>query len=337
LERQLTPTTNNWQEQIKELQALLDELRPRLIDAEAQLAEKIAAINAFEFQLRAQLGPLIDRLDKLQGDIQELRRQLRRMQEDWFFAQDVTDTVDWDMADWQFGSETGAAAEGHYRYMGPQIQPPPKDLSADTQEAIKKLYRQLARRFHPDLALSEEDRAYRTDMMMRINAAYAAGDLEQLQTIATEPDSVTQLDAAQSDQQLAEALMREVARCQRRLTEIGEELGRLARHRNAQLREKAEQLARKGRDFLEELAVELREQIAHTMVERDVLQQEIDSFGEDDPDFASDMFADTILDLNLEQIFEADPDLEAEDWHRRHSSKRFSFEDDDDILDDLDY
>lgn len=336
LERQLTETTNNWQTQIKELQALLDELRPRLIDAEAQLAEKIAAISAFEFKLRAQIGPLVDRLEKLQGEIRALRQQLRHMQEDWFFAQDIEDSIEWDTTDWQFDATSGAAAEGRYRYMGPQVQPPAGELSKDTREAIKKIYRQLARRFHPDLALNEEDRAYRTDMMMRINAAYTAGDLEQLQAIATEPDSVSHLDAAQTDQQLAEALMREVARCQRRLSEIGEEMARLARHRNARLQEKAEQLVQKGRDYLQELMVELQEQIAQAMVERDVLQQEIETFGEEIPDFASDMFADTMFNLNLEQVFEADPDLEAEDWHRRYS-KESGYENDEDILDNLDY
>ncbi len=334
METKLVQTTNDWQEQVKELQALLDELRPKLIEAEARLAERIANISAFEFRLRATIGPLVERLERLQKEIQGYRKQLRQMQENWFFAQDNEAMDEWDLADWQFGADAGAAAQGEYRYMGPKVQPPPKDLSEDTQEAIKKLYRQLARRFHPDLALNEEDRAYHTEMMMRINAAYAAGDLEQLQAIATEPDSVSHLDAAQTDQQLAEALMREVARCQRRLAEIEEELARLAKHRNAQLLEKAEKAKAHGNDFLQMVADELQEKIAQTLVERDVLKQQIESFSEEEVEFARDDFADTIYDLNLEQVFEEDPDIEAETWSMRRRS-RFTY--DDDILDDLDY
>ncbi len=333
MERKLVQTNNNWQEKVKELQILLEELRPKLIDAEAKLAESISRISAFEFKLRAKIAPLAERLERLQKEIQDYRQQLRQMQDDWYFAQDENAKDDWDPGDWQFGEEAGAAAEGDYRYMGPQLQPPPIDLSEDTQDAIKKLYRQLARRFHPDLASNEEDRAYHTQIMMRINAAYTAGDLEQLQKIAMEPDSIAHLDAAQTEQQLAEALMREVARCQHRLAEIEEELARLAKHRNARLLEKAQRAEMKGIDYLHVMAVELQEIIAQKLVERDVLKQQIEAFGEEEDDFTRDDFADTIYDLNLEQVFEYDPDIDAESWSWRRR-KRISY-DDDDILDDL--
>lgn len=303
-----------------------------LIEAEARLTENISRISTFEFKLRATIGPLTERLERLQKEIQDYKKQLRQMQDDWFFAQEFDGKDDWDSADWQFGAEASATTEGRYRYMGPQIQLPPKELSEDTQEAIKKLYRQLARRFHPDLASNEEDREYYTQMMMKINAAYGAGDLEQLQKIAMEPGSISHLDAAQTDQQLAEALMREVARCQRRLAEIEEELARLAQHRNAQLLIKAQRAEAKGVDFLQTLAEELQEKITQKLVERDVLKQQIDAFGEEEADFARDDFADTIYDLNLEQVFEYDPDIEAESWSWRRRGRIY----DDDEWDDLD-
>lgn len=335
---ELIQTPNNWQAQIKELQALLETLRPQLIEAEANLTEKIAAITAFEFKLRAQIAPLVERLERLQSEVQALKKQLRQMQDDWFFAQsseNLDGLDDWSGTEWQFGAGSGATAAGEYRYMGPEMQPPPQELSADSQETLKKLYRQLARRFHPDLAESETDRAYHTQMMMRINAAYAAGDLEQLQQIALEPDSIAHADGALSDQQLAEALLREVARCQRRLAEIKEELARLAQHRNARLLEKARQAEKRGIDFLQKMAAELQEKITHKRIERDVLEQQIEMFADEEMEFAGDDFADTMYDLNLEQVFEDDPDLAAEHWSWKRRG-RYSFEDDE-MTDEIDY
>lgn len=335
MEQGLAETGENWREKIADLQALLADIQPKLIDAEARLAERFAEISRFEFKLRLQIEPLVQRLEALKNEIRALRRQLRQMQEDWFFARENDTDSDFVMADWNFDEEAGAAAAGDYRYMGPRAQPPLTDLSEDKQDAIKRLYRQLARRFHPDLARDEAERAYRTDIMMRINAAYAAGDLEKLQAIAAEPDNPSHVDYAQTDQQLAAAMLRELVRCRQRLAEIEKEFASLSQHRNAILLRRAQRAEASGYDLLAEMALELQEEIAQSMVERDILLQEIESFSFEQPEMAPDTFADTILDLSLEQMFDEDDDfLAAKDWTRRRSN--WFHHDDDDILDDLD-
>ena len=98
---------------------------------------------------------------------------------------------------------------------------------------LKQLYRRLARRFHPDLVLDETDRAYRTDMMMAINAAYAAGDLDALERLANEPDTISY--EPRSPEELIAALQREVDHCRRRLAEISTEMTTLERHDSSRL------------------------------------------------------------------------------------------------------
>lgn len=328
-----SPAQTEWQLRIAALQAELAELQPRLIDAEARLAEQLAAINAFEFRLRARLGKLADRLDALQTEVGGFRRRLRQLEEDWFFEQDGAEDGRWRIEGWDFAEEAGAAAQGAYRYMGSHIASPAERLSDDKQDEIKKLYRQLARRFHPDFALDDADRQYRTDMMMQINAAYAAADLARLQQLTTEPDSPSVLGASQTPEQLAEALQREIERCRQRLQEIEREFKQLERHRSARLLVRVEQAQARGRDLLAEMEMELRERIAHKMVERDVLQEEIASFGDAEQDLARDTLADTMLELGLEQVFEDDPDSAAYDWHSRRTSK---FWHDDDLSEDMD-
>ncbi|MGW4920924.1 hypothetical protein [Streptomyces parvulus] len=53
-------------------------------------------------------------------------------------------------------------------------------------EEARKLYRELARKAHPDLAQEEAERVRREDFITRVNAAYARGDEAQLRELAEE-------------------------------------------------------------------------------------------------------------------------------------------------------
>jgi len=337
MERDVTQTGINWRERVRELEALLAELRPRLIDAETQLADRLAAISAFEYQVRARLEALSRRLDALQGEIDRLRSQLRHYQEDLFEWDDELPPATREQR-WRFDDQGGASA-GAYRYRA-AVETPRPVLQAEQQAALKQLYRQLARRFHPDLALDEGDRAWRTDLMMAINAAYAAGDLAGLQQLADEPDRAPR--AAQSDEELAAALQREVDHCRRRLTEITAELATLERHDSARLLRRAERSAAEGRDLLGELAADLRRRIAEKLVERDVLETQLEEVEREGVELSADDLADIVYNLGLEQAGEAgllEPDR---DWRPREHIRPWQTndadlaEDEEDILDDSD-
>ncbi|PIE80207.1 MAG: hypothetical protein CSA11_08730 [Chloroflexi bacterium] len=327
-DRKLTETTNNWREQVEELQKLLSVVQGALIDAETGLAERLAAIHAFEFKLRKLTAFLVNRLDKLEAEIQAFRQQLRHLDQGFGDAGEGTWSMD-DVEDVATGE--GAQAEGEYRYREAAPDVAPQELDEDEGAELKKLYRILARRFHPDLALDKADREHRTQLMMAINAAYAAQDLERLRQLALEPDSVHELNLADSDQLLAEALLREVDRCRRRLKEIEEEMARLEKHNSAKLMKQAEQAEANGRSWADEILEQLQEQINRKMVERDVLQQEVAHHSGSESKVAGDAFADAVWDITLDYAYEEDPDIEAEEYYNRRRDK-FNFEED--ILDD---
>jgi chromosome segregation ATPase len=69
-------TGPNWRERVLELEATLSALRPQLIDAETQMADRLAAISAFEYRLRARLESLSHRLDALQEEIDDPARRV---------------------------------------------------------------------------------------------------------------------------------------------------------------------------------------------------------------------------------------------------------------------
>ena len=298
---ELTATGDNWRERIAELQALLEELRPELIEAEAQLADRLAAISAFEYTVRARLEPLSRRLDELQAEIDTLRRELRRYQAGSLLWDEEANPKDSAGEEWRF--EESAASAGAYRYRR-QTEAPRPAPGGKRLVLLKQLYRQLARRFHPDLVLDEADRAYRTDMMMAINAAYAAGDLEALERLANEPDTISY--EPRSPEELIAAFQREVDHCRRRLAEIAAEMAMLENHDSARLMTRGDKAAAVGRDLLTELAADLRLRISEKMVERNVLETQLDEIEKEGVEVSYDDLADIVYNLGLEQADEDD-------------------------------
>jgi hypothetical protein len=306
-----------WQERINELQAILKEIRPKLVAAEHQLSQQLVEISSFEFVVRSRLEPLNRRLQSIEDDIKTLQEELQRLREGYLFFSEA-DHGDLYEA-WRSSTAAGAAAAGDFRYHEAPSQPLSQALSGDQYRKLKRLYRQLARRFHPDFALDEADRAYRTGVMMAINAAYTAGDLARLQTLADRPDPQR---PDYTDEELVEALSKEVEHCLKRMAEIEKELDRLLRHPSALLKKRVDQAARNGRDLLEELAVDLREKIKERMAQRDILQTEIEDFENGEPDFADDAFADAVFNLGLEQTFVTEDDESGiSEWRDRNRGR----------------
>jgi chromosome segregation ATPase len=328
-DRTLIENPDNWREKVVELQKLLQAASAELIDAETELAERLAAINSFEFKLRAATSQLVSRLEQLESEIRQLRDQLRGLDNQW--GDGRSRKGDWSVDDVEYvATGHGPQASGAYRYRAAGPEQAPVRLNEDEGAELKRLYRQLARRFHPDLAVDAVDREYRTQLMMAINAAYAAADLEKLHQLALEPDSAHGMDLADSDQHLAEKLLRELERCQRRLAEIKEEMARLEKHKSARLMRQATQAERNGRDWPSEIKAQLQEQITRKLVERDVLKQEVEFHSGAESPLDGDAYADAVWEISLEYAFEEDPDTQAEEWTFRRRD-RFSYDDEEDL------
>jgi len=321
----LKPSITAWQERINELQAILKKVRPKLVRAEQQLSQQLVEISGFEFVVRSRLEPLSRRLEGLEDEIRLLQKELRRLREDHlFFAEFEPGEL---FAAWRLSEEEGYAAAGDFRYHAAPSRPPRQALSGDQYEKLKNLYRQLARRFHPDFAVDKDDRAYRTGIMMAINAAYTAGDLVRLNELAARPDP-QQPDL--TNEELAEALAKEIEHCRSRIAEIAKELERLNKHPSALLKKRVEEAARKDRDLLEELAVDLRDKIAERMAQRDVLEAEIENFENGEPDFADAAFADAVFNLGLEQAYDTEDEESGVFEWRERNRERFDLDESDD-------
>lgn len=259
------------QEQLQRLRSALAQAQTELIEAEARLADQLAETNAFEFELESRVGHLVDKLEALETEIENYNERIQMLRNKELFGYAYRPADQQYRRTWQAPPRAAATP--------PAWQPSPGD-----EARIKQMYRQLARRFHPDLAQGETDRARRTEMMAAVNDAYAARSLTELEALAREPDYLIDTGrppAGQTTAELIQVLQNEVERCQRRLREIESEMAGLSQRSSVQLSLEVKLARRQGRDLLAEMAADLERRIARRSVERDMLKAQFDQLGPD--------------------------------------------------------
>lgn len=251
------------QQELSRLRAALEQTQADLIEAEARLADQLAEVNAFEFEFEARVGHWWDKLEALQAEIEHYNDRIQLLRKGYL------------------------PVERQYRraWQAPPpsaLRPPSQPPSPTGEAHIKALYRQLARRFHPDLAAADTERAWRTERMAAVNAAYAARSLVELEALAREPDPFIHAGRArpgQTEAQLIRVLQDELARCQRRLREIEDEMRSLHQRPSVQLSLEVKLARRQGHDLLGEMAADLERKVARKTVERDMLKAQFDQLG----------------------------------------------------------
>jgi hypothetical protein len=138
-------------------------------------------------------------------------------------------------------------------------------------EDLKRLYREIAKRVHPDLATDDAERAKRNQVMADVNRAYANGDEARLRAILDEWE--TSPDAVTGDGVGAELVrtIRKTHQVQARLAALDVEIATLTGSELAVLKVRADSEHEHGRDVLAQMAAQLDAQIVHLRQKRDAL------------------------------------------------------------------
>ena len=128
---------------------------------------------------------------------------------------------------------------------------------------VKRLFRQLAQKIHPDRAVDEADRAWRTHLMSEANRAYRAGNETGLHEVAALWQEGQHGRSGRADGRSAVSatptLLRQVENMRARLVAIEGELQKLFGSKLYELFIAARQARRQGRDLLAEMAEKLDE------------------------------------------------------------------------------
>ena len=129
-------------------------------------------------------------------------------------------------------------------------------------ERLKKLYREVARRFHPDLAADEAERAHRHQLMIEVNRAYETGSEDHLQALLEAEASCREMIGSCDAATEMVLVMRLLAKVKERLAAIEAEMLEIRASEIYKLKLRAEQADAMGWDFLGDLVAQVNRQIA---------------------------------------------------------------------------
>lgn len=216
----------------------LSRLEAQLAEQELLLASLNAELAAFEGLYLRRVGVLYAELDEWNARIAELRAEQADTPETKAKATEART-----QAEESYSTAHGEAAE---------VQPFTPSLE------LKKLYREAAKRVHPDTATDEADRVRRERLMQQVNAAYAAGDEDALRHILADLD--VSPDAVQGGGVGADLIrvLRQLKQVRNRIAEIDLEVAALSETDVAKLKAKADLAASEGRDLLAEMATSIQ-------------------------------------------------------------------------------
>jgi len=175
----------------QQLEERIAETEARWVDAEVEVETLRVELDNFALVHHQRLGPMYVRLDELDALIAEATAARTGDPDDIRRAFEARNVVE-PMPDLEaFFAEADAAARGESDGTAegdgpeqPVIPQAPQRIRPDKE--AQRLYRDLARRAHPDLAQDPAEQELRGAFIARVNEAYARGDVLALAALAEE-------------------------------------------------------------------------------------------------------------------------------------------------------
>ena len=237
-----TPEERELSQKLEELSNLQTLLAQRELDLTTLQAE----LHAFERRYFRVVGVRYAELDEVEAEIADLLlRSSPQNQEMRMRASEARGRAKESAHESKIVQETAGHAE--------KFKP---------SDDLKKLYRDVAKSIHPDLATDDEDRARRQRFMAEANQAYEEGNEIRLREILREWESSP--DAIKGDGVAAELIrvIRKIAQIQERLRAIEATIDDLRSSDLYRLKGEVESAEAEERNLLTEMASRLDRQIA---------------------------------------------------------------------------
>ncbi len=233
--------------------------RNRLAERESEVAQLRALLSAFENRYFSQVGHLYAELDELEARI----------------AEREVDLYDSDSARQRADEARARAHETHAAAFGNEcasevIDPPP---------SLKTLFRELAKRIHPDFAGDEAEQKHFTLLMARANQAYARGEAETLQQLLDDHRQIHAEIAGEDRTAELVRLTRQIQHAERDITNLEAEEHTLLCGEIGKLYLDAQAAASEHRDLLTELSNRVREQVADARYRFEFVDRQIRAHG----------------------------------------------------------
>lgn len=213
--------------------ARLSSLRATLTKRESTLADLRAQLNSFEGRYIRQVGVLYIQLDEWEERIAQLNAP----------------------------SPTTAATDQHDPPLITAAEPEPPQVFFD----LKALFREVAKRIHPDFARDRHDELHRTHLMAQANDAFRRDDAAILHRMLNGYDPSTDSGDVRDPAAELPRIATQIEQATDDIAIIDAEIEALAQSEMAQLKQRTTDAALQGRDLLAELAARVKGRIGIAM------------------------------------------------------------------------
>lgn len=249
--------------------AAIKQARADLTAAQNELDALRQSIIQTDTLVGSRLGSLLDELSALEVEVESLTEQVLQIRDQRLYGEHQMQ-----YAEGAPRPERTARREyiPNQDVFDEPATPAPqaRRLPLDDKAELKQLYRRLARIYHPDLSVKENERAQRNRQMALINQAYTAGNLATLRRLWQEEClELVEYQPVPPQEQT------ELERLQQQLDTLLQQIFRLKNHPHIQLSLDIKISRRAGHDLLGEMAGDLHRKIARKAAERDYLQSQI--------------------------------------------------------------
>lgn len=238
--KHIQETKNPEEQELEEKLAELSSLQEQLAQKELEFATLTSELHAFEANYLRTVGRKFAELDELNARIAGLIASRTPADLD---AETAAKEARQRANESAGEARVGSAASGSARFV-------------PTQE-LQELYRDIAKRVHPDLAVDDADRLNRNHIMAEVNHAYSEGDKERLLAILREWQSAPDTIEGEDVGARLVRTIRMIARVRSRIGEIEREMRSQAKTDLHRLKEKFDTAQSQGRDFFNEMVTEL--------------------------------------------------------------------------------
>jgi hypothetical protein len=244
----------------------LAEKRERLAAVRAALAEREADIAQIRCQLKVFEVRYLQRVGVLYAELDEIAARITERE---------VDLYDSDSARRRAQEARQRAQETHEAAFGADQEPEEFDPSP----SLKTLFREVAKRIHPDFASDEAEQKHFTLLMTRANHAYSCGDAETLQRLLDDHLEVNASVADEGDGLALFRLVRQIQHVERDIAALDREHQALLGSEIGQLYTDAEAASHEDRDLLAELGASLHERIAEAQYRLEFVDRQVSAHG----------------------------------------------------------
>ena len=241
------------EKEINRLLQTIEEKREQVEELTVTMESLKAEVDLFQHRYNAHVGRYYLELDEVDLETKEFRLRLQLRREDISEDEIEARVESCFRENWARINATNEQSES-------EGDTEPNNLPEEEAKYLQRLYRKLAKRFHPDKTEESDEQNRRLQLMPLINRAYKENDLQILERLSF-GDTEATLQIEEPISEKMERLHNELRSLNRATSELRSDINRVKAGRTYQLKQQVENAEKKGDDLLTTLAADIKRKV----------------------------------------------------------------------------